>query len=212
VPQALAVLANNPNVLYAEPEYFLQPVGTPNDFYFELQWGHNNTGQDIRGVLGYPDADIDTPAAWDTIIADDQTIVAIIDTGTQWDHEDLAVNIWVNGAELNGTANVDDDIPPNGFVDDVRGWDVFSDDNDPTDGSGHGAHTAGTVGAVRDNGIGIAGVCGGCRLMLLRFLGPAGGSTSDAISAIDYAVSNGASVVKQQLGWRRIVTGAIRCH
>jgi subtilisin family serine protease len=102
----------------------------------------------------------------------------------------------VNSGEVED--GIDNDA--NGFIDDIRGWDFFSDDNDPADGSGHGTHTAGTVGAVRDNGIGIAGICGRCRLMPLRFLGPAGGSTSDAILAIDYAVANGASVSNNSWG------------
>ena len=183
VSQAIAALANNPNVLYVEPDYLLYPINLPDDTHFALQWGLHNEGQVILGTPGDTDADIDAPQAW--LIANNaQTVVAIIDSGTQLDHEDLSANIWVNEAEMHGAPNVDDGDLPNGFVDDIHGWDFFSDDADPSDEDGHGTHTAGTVGAVTNNALGIAGVCGECRLMPLRFLGPAGGSTSDAIAAI----------------------------
>ena len=199
VPQAIDALSNNPNVLYVEPDYLLYPVDFPNDTHFALQWGLHNTGQDILGTRGDTDTDIDAPEAW-LVAINAQTIVAIIDSGTQLDHEDLSANIWINEAEMNGAPNVDDGNPPNGFIDDIHGWDFFSDDADPSDEDGHGTHTAGTVGAVSNNAIGIAGVCGECRLMPLRFLGPAGGSTSDAIDAINYAVTNGATVSNNSWG------------
>jgi subtilisin family serine protease len=199
VPQAIAALSNNPNVLYVEPDYLVYPIEFPDDTHFALQWGLHNTGQDIQGTPGEVDTDIDAPEAW-LMAPNAQTVVAIIDSGTQLDHADLAANIWVNEAELNGTPNVDDDVEPNGYVDDINGWDFFSDDADPSDESGHGTHTAGTVGAETNNGTGIAGVCGGCRLMPLRFLGPLGGSTSDAIDAINYAVDNGATVSNNSWG------------
>jgi subtilisin family serine protease len=197
--RAAAALSSNPNVLYVEPDYFQYPVELPDDTYADLLWGLHNTGQEIRGVIGTDDADIDAPEAW-AGVASPQTIVAIIDSGTQLDHEDLAANIWVNKAESDGSNGVDDNVPANGFIDDVHGWDFFSDDPDPSDEDGHGTHTAGTVGAVPGNSLGIAGVCGSCRLMILRFLGPDGGTTSDAIASLQYAVANGATVSNNSWG------------
>ncbi|MDX1480387.1 MAG: S8 family serine peptidase [Woeseiaceae bacterium] len=195
VPQALAALANNPNVVYAEPDYLLQPIELPDDVHFPLLWGLHNTGQDIRGSAGVVDADTDMPEAWE-VMPGAEIIVAIIDTGTKWDHEDLAANIWQNVDEL--PDGIDND--GNGYVDDLRGWDFFDNDADPADEDGHGTHTAGTVGAVRNNGLGISGICGQCRLMPLRFLGPQGGFTSDAIDALGYAVANGATVSNNSWG------------
>ena len=197
--RAAAMLSGNPNVLYVEPDYIQYPVELPDDTYADLLWGLHNTGQEIRGTIGTPDADIDAPEAW-AGIASPRTIVAIIDSGTQLDHEDLATNIWVNSAEHNGSSGVDDNAPANGFIDDVHGWDFFGNDPDPSDEDGHGTHTAGTVGAVSGNSLGIAGICGSCRLMILRFLGPEGGTTSDAIASLQYAVANGATVSNNSWG------------
>lgn len=174
VAQAIAVLANNPVVLYVEPDYIVQPVATPNDTFFDLQWGLDNQGQDIRGAVGMPGADIDILDAWDAA-SSAGTLVAVIDTGTQPDHPDLQSNL-------------------------VAGWDFFDDDNDPSDLDGHGTHTAGTIAAVTDNGIGVAGVCPSCRVMPVRFLGPNGGTTSDAIDALNYAVAHGATVSNNSWG------------
>jgi subtilisin family serine protease len=174
VPQAIAVLANNPNVEYVEPDYIVQAVAAPNDTYFDLQWGLDNQGQEIQGNIGTPGADIDMLDAWNAS-SSAGSLVAIIDTGTQLDHPDLQANL-------------------------VAGWDFFDDDADPSDSDGHGTHTAGTVAAVADNGSGVAGVCPNCRIMPLRFLGPNGGSTSDAIAALDYAVANGATVSNNSWG------------
>ena len=197
--RAAAALSNNPNVLYVEPDYIQYPAELPDDTYAGLLWGLHNTGQNIQGVIGTIDADIDAPEAW-AGIASPRTIVAIIDGGTQLDHEDLAANIWVNSAESDGSIGVDDNVPANGFIDDVHGWDFFSNDPDPSDEDGHGTHTAGTVGAVPGNSLGIAGVCGSCQLMILRFLGPDGGTTSDAIASLQYAVANGATVSNNSWG------------
>ena len=174
VPQAIAVLSNNPNVLYVEPDYIVQPIAITNDAIVDSQWGLENWGQDIRGVAGTLDADIDMLDAWNAANSTG-TLVAVIDTGTQPDHPDLQANL-------------------------VGGWDFFDNDNDPSDPDGHGTHTAGTVAAVTNNNIGVAGVCPNCQVMPLRFLGPNGGSTSDAIDALNYAVANGATVSNNSWG------------
>ncbi|MCL4741625.1 MAG: S8 family serine peptidase [Phycisphaerales bacterium] len=198
VDRAIDALRASPWVEYAEPDYVQRTTATtPNDTYFGLQWGLHNTGQDIRGVLGVPDADIDMPEAWDITTGQSGFVVAVIDTGTQWSHPDLDANIWSNPGEIAGNG-IDDD--GNGYVDDIRGWDFYSDDNNPDDGDGHGTHTAGTVGAEGNNGIGVAGVNWQCRIMPLRFIGPFGGSTADAIAALDYAAAKGVKVSNNSWG------------
>ena len=125
-------------------------------------------------------------------------MVAIIDTGIDYTHPDLAANIFINTAEIPGN-HIDDD--GNGFVDDVRGWDFVNRDNDPMDDHFHGTHVAGTVGAVGDNGLGVAGVNWSVRLMPLKFLDSGGsGSTADAVAAIEYATMMHVDVMSNSWG------------
>tara|TARA_A100000171_G_scaffold45481_4_gene49279 strand:- start:6582 stop:8510 length:1929 start_codon:yes stop_codon:yes gene_type:complete len=195
--RAIEMLNALPFVEYAEPDYVVRPIAAPNDQFVGLQWGVNNSGQDIRGVLGVNDADIDGYEAWDIRTSAANIIVAVIDSGTQWDHPDLDNNIWSNTDEI-ANNGIDDDN--NGYVDDVRGWDFYSGDNNPDDADGHGTHVAGTVGAEGNNGIGVAGVAWDVQIMPLRFIGPFGGSTSDAIAAVNYAVDNGARISNNSWG------------
>lgn len=197
VDKAIATLSLNPLVEYAEPDYVQRALLTPNDTYFGLQWGLHNTGQSINGVHGLPDADIDMPESWDITAGGAGCSVAVLDTGTQWSHADLDSNIWSNPGEIAGNG-IDDD--GNGYVDDVRGWDFYSRDNNPDDADGHGTHTAGTIAAEGNNGTGVAGVAWNCKIMPLRFLGPDGGSTADAIAALNYAVAKGVKVSNNSWG------------
>ncbi len=178
----IAAFLADPNCLSAEPNYIVRSLATtPNDpLYAANMWGLNNTGQ----TGGTVDADIDAPEAWDATTGSNTTIVGIIDTGIDWDHPDLAANIWSNpGETVNGS---DDD--GNGYIDDVRGWDFVNEDNDPDDPvDGHGTHVAGTVGAVGNNSVGVTGVAWTVKLIPLKTLNDAGsGTTLDAIEAIDY--------------------------
>ena len=195
VQRALELLQGT--VLYAEPDFVVRAVNTPNDPFFNLEWGMHNTGQTVNGDPGSAGADINAPEAWNTFTGDASFKIAIIDTGTQYTHPDLAANIWSNPGEIAGNG-VDDDA--NGYVDDIRGWDFFSIDNNPDDPSGHGTHTAGTVGAVGNNGVGVAGVNWSCKLVPLRFLGPSGGYTSDAILAVNYCTTKSIKVSNNSWG------------
>ncbi|MBK7403397.1 MAG: S8 family serine peptidase [Phycisphaerales bacterium] len=197
VEQAVTTLAASPWVDFAEPDFVQRKVGVANDTYFSLEWGLHNTGQSIQGQTGIADADIDMPEAWDITTGDPNFVIADIDTGMQWTHPDLDGNVWSNPGEIAGNG-IDDD--GNGYVDDVRGWDFYSNDNNPDDADGHGTHTAGTIGAEGNNGQGIAGVNWHCRIMPLRFLGPQGGSTADAIDALNYAASKGVKVSNNSWG------------
>jgi hypothetical protein len=149
---------------------------------FVALWGLHNIGQ----LGGTPDADIDVPEAWQVTTGSGDVIVAVIDTGVDYDHEDLSDNMWRNDAELNGSPGVDDD--GNGHIDDIYGIDAYSDDTDPMDEDNHGSHCAGTIGAMGDNGIGVVGMAWSVQMMALRFIGVGGGWTSDAIDCLEYAI------------------------
>ena len=125
-------------------------------------------------------------------------MVAIIDTGIDYTHPDLAANIWTNPGEIAGDG-IDND--GNGYVDDVHGYDFVNNDGDPMDDHFHGTHTAGTVGAVGNNGVGVTGVNWQVKLMALKFLGASGsGSVSGAVSALEYAVTMGVRLSNNSWG------------
>ena len=190
-------LKNNPNVEYVERDHYLSIHRTiPNDPDFESQWGLENVGQ----MLGTDDADIDAPEAWDIETGSSDVIVAVIDTGVDYDHDDLRANMWVNPNEI-ADNGVDDDN--NGFVDDVYGVAILNGvgDGDPWDDHGHGTHVAGIIGAVGNNNRGVTGVCWTVRIMALKFLDASGyGLESDAAACIDYAVAHGAKITNNSYG------------
>ncbi len=169
-----------------------QVTFTPNDPSFPSQWHYHNTGQ----TGGLPDADIDAPEAWDIETGDPSVIISDLDTGQDWDHPDLAANLWINPGEIAGNG-VDDDL--NGYIDDVRGWDFSNNDNNPDDYDGHGTHTAGTVAAVTNNGIGVAGVAFNAKVMPCKIFPNA---TDAAIAeAFTYAADNGARISTNSWGY-----------
>ena len=125
--------------------------------------------------------------------------VAVIDTGFDFNHPDIANNVWYNQTELNGLPGVDDD--GNGFIDDVKGWDFQNNDNNPQDDNGHGTHVAGIIGALADNAIGIAGVAPESKILPVKVLGSNGsGLVTNVISAIRYAANLGVQVINLSLG------------
>jgi subtilisin family serine protease len=198
VEQALKIYANDPNVDVAEPNYLIHAQAMPNDTNFSQQWGLYNTGQAVSGTAGMPGNDMDAPQAWDIITDSTEVIVAILDTGCDTNHLDLAANIWRNPGEIAGDG-VDNDR--NGYIDDVHGWDFADGNNNPFDASGHGTHVAGITAAVGDNQRGISGVAWHARIMPVRVMNAFDtGTTADAIDAIHYAVENGAKIINCSWG------------
>ncbi len=180
-------LKANPYVESVVPDTVVYASATPNDLDSQL-WGLHNTGQDN----GTADVDIDAVEAWDTITDASDVIVAVIDTGVDYTHPDLATNIWTNPGEIAGNG-IDDD--GNGYIDDIHGYDFVNNDNDPMDDHSHGTHVAGTIAAEGNNGQGIVGIAWQAQIMALKFLSGEGvGYTSDAINAILYAADNGAVI------------------
>ncbi|WP_020473323.1 S8 family serine peptidase [Zavarzinella formosa] len=176
-------------VEFAQPDYKVQIENLPNDPSFGNLWGLNNTGQDG----GTANADINAPEAWNTNTGSGKMIVAVIDSGIDYTHPDLAANMWKNPKEVAGNGKDDDG---NGYKDDIYGWNFVNNTPNVMDDNGHGTHVAGIIGAVGDNGIGVAGVNWHVQLMALKFLDKDGsGYMSNAVKALNYAVANGAKVV-----------------
>ncbi len=181
-------LMDNPLLQFAEFDTALEPDFVPNDTNFAQQWGPNNTGQ----TGGTSDADIDAVEAWNKTLGDAQVVVADCDDGYDWAHNDLNDAIWMNPGEIAGNG-IDDD--GNGFIDDIRGWDFVQNDNNPApSGGSHGTHTAGTIGAEFNNGLGVAGMGPNIRVMALRIYSSAAWMTH-LTNAVDYAWRNGAEVI-----------------
>ena len=189
VAGAIALLKKSSQVVYAEPDYIekinTDPV-TPDDPLYPDQWAHRNAN---------------SAAAWAVATGMPGTVIAVIDTGIDYEHPDLAANMWHNPGEIPGNG-IDDDN--NGYVDDVHGYDFANNDADPIDDHGHGTHCAGIADAAGNNGVGVAGVSWGCRLMAVKGLDYGGsGSTSWLAACIKYAAENGAKVLSDSWGANR---------
>jgi len=206
--KSLMAIANHPDVEYVEPNfiYSVLPVKSEavekavSDAQYSKQWGLKNTGRNSGGWFssGKKGEDINAEKAWTITKGSKDIIVAVIDTGIDYNHPDLKNNLLVNDAELNGTEGVDDD--GNGYVDDIYGYDFANKDGDPLDGHSHGTHCAGVIGASH-NSQGIAGVMANVKMLGIKFLTDRGsGESVDAISSIEYAMKRGAHIMSSSWG------------
>ncbi|MBH1988435.1 MAG: S8 family serine peptidase [Myxococcaceae bacterium] len=178
--KALAAYRNDPSIEYAEPNYIVHAVGTPNDPYFQHQWGLNNEGQ----TGGIYDTDINVVSAWDRFKGSASVVLGVIDTGVDYTHPDLKNNIWTNSLEIPGNG-IDDDH--NGYIDDVHGINALTGSGDPMDDNQHGTHVAGIMAAEGNNGIGISGVVQKAKIVSCKFLDAEGsGDTAGAITCMNY--------------------------
>jgi subtilisin family serine protease len=184
VPQAIATLQRAPGVRYAEPDWLLRPTATSNDPAVTggRTWGLYGASTSPNNAFGS-----DAMTAWAANRTGSRDIiVGVVDTGTDISHPDLKDNIFTNPGEIPGNG-IDDD--KNGYVDDTNGWDFHYNDRtvyDSANSDSHGTHVAGTIGAVGGNGIGVAGVNWQVTMVPAKFLGPNGGSLSNAVKALDY--------------------------
>jgi serine protease len=172
VDEAVARYQKLDGVSAVQPNYYYHLLVTPNDPQFTA-----------AGMYGL--AKISAPLAWDTTTGSSAVVVANIDTGAKYTHEDLAANMWTNPGETNGNG-IDDD--GNGFIDDFYGYDFFFNDPDPLDQHGHGTHTSGTIGAVGNNALGVVGVNWNVKIMTIKIYDNDGFGTTAAmlINAYNY--------------------------
>jgi serine protease len=183
VADALAWYNAQSDVDFAQTDALIQVAQTTNDAYASQQWALNAIG---------------ASTAWNYTTGSKQIVVAVIDTGVNYNHADLAANIWKNTDEVAGNGADDDG---NGYIDDYFGYNFNASSSNPMDDHGHGSHVAGTIGAVGNNGTGVTGVNWNVQIMSLKFMSASGsGYTSHAVSAIYYAVNNGAKVINNSWG------------
>lgn len=181
VPDLISEYLRSGLVTFAEPDYVRHGAATPNDPKYTdgTLWWLNNYGQN-GGVAG---ADIHAAAAWDISASAPDVIVAILDSGVRYTHEDLAINMWTNP------------------VDGSHGWNALTGTNDPVDSSGHGTLAAGVIGAAANNGKGMAGIAWRVQLMACTcFDANNNGFDSDIIACMEYARTNGAKIVNASWG------------
>jgi subtilisin family serine protease len=219
VAQAVAKYRNDPEVELVEPNYVRRlSQATPSDTYFGLQWGLENTGQTLSDPFGCdPDdpnmmnlqneavcsvtvnagADIDATGAWGVTTGSPQVVVAVLDTGVDYFHTNLAPNIWSNPGE---TCSDGIDHDGDGFINDCRGWNFVNNNNDPMDFDGHGTHVAGIIGGT-GTGSGISGVNWTVKIMPVKVIDNLGeGLESDIAAGIDYATMKHANIINASFG------------
>jgi thermitase len=195
VADALARYSKDPNVEHVQPNYIYYASLASTDPSYTQEWGLNNTGQVIANETylppsapshnpGTPGKDMNMENTWGVIHDCSSVTVAVVDSGVNYNHQDLTANMWNGGPTY-----------PN------HGYDFVDNDNDPMDLNGHGTHVAATIGARGDNGVGTVGVCWQASIMAVRVLNAAGyGTTEQAISGINFAIANGAKVINMSFG------------
>jgi len=188
VKEAITAYRQNPDVIYAEPDYVVHATELPpppDDPLYPQQWALHNTGQNG----GTPGADIHAPEAWNlfpTIPGSSANVVVVIDSGIDYNHEDLAANVWSSPTSFTVTLGSDVITCPVG-THGINAHDPLHTTCDPMDDNGHGTHVSGTIGAVGNNSVGVAGVNWSVQLMACKFLDSGGnGHLSGALACLDF--------------------------
>ena len=204
--QLVRELAARADVEYAEPNYVAYGGLTPNDAQYPELWGLKNTGQNILGVNGTPGADVSAEGAWDLSTGARDNVVAVIDSGIDYNHPDLAANVWTAPVAFTVNIGGQNINCPAGS----HGWNAIDNTCDPLDDHNHGSHVSGTIGAVGNNGAGVAGLNWTANIMAVKWLNSSNsGFISDAIDAIEFAIQakqalagvNGANVRVLNNSW-----------
>ncbi|WKZ71246.1 MAG: S8 family serine peptidase [Melioribacteraceae bacterium] len=217
--EAIEELKQIPEVEYAEPNYIYsiidsEPLSPELSEEEMLEWINKQGGGEgekgrinkIQAVVpndplyseqwGIPATQVDL--VWETTTGDTTQVIAILDTGVDWNHPDLKNKIWKNIDEIEGNGQDNDG---NGFIDDIRGWDFINHDNNPMDDNSHGTHVAGIAAAEGNNGIGIAGVNWGAKIMPIKVFQSSGrGDAATITEGIIYATNKGATVINMSFG------------
>jgi hypothetical protein len=188
----------NPAVIYAEPDYIVHAVGVPNDPQFPSQWSLQNTGQSG----GTPGADIHAVQAWSLATGNPNVVVGVIDTGIDYNHEDLSANVWNSSAPFSVTTQSGAVLEcPTG----THGFNMVADSCDPMDDNGHGSHVSGTIGAVGNNGIGVTGINWQVGILPCKFLDSTGAGDTDAaiacLNLIKQLKDSGVNIVATNNSW-----------
>ena len=217
--QLIQQIKDNPNVDYVEPNYIygIEDFEVGETFYDDTNNNNNNNNNKEFSETSSVTIEVNDPLyssqtniittniddVWDQYTTGDGSqIIAILDTGIDYTHPDLEANIWINTEELNGVEGYDDD--GNGYIDDIKGWDFFHEDNTPLDDNMHGTHVAGIAGAVGNNGIGIAGAAWNVKLMPIKVLQASGaGNIVDIANGVAYASQNGATIINMSFSGDR---------
>jgi len=180
--EAIDALSADPAVEFVEPNWVVNHQVVSNDTHYVNGnlWGMYGDNSTPANAFGSRAAE-----AWARTADCSNVVVGVIDEGYMFTHPDLAANAFKNPGEIEGNG-IDDDL--NGYIDDIQGWDFDGNNNTVFDGVGddHGTHVSGTIGAVGGNGIGVAGICWSVKLLNAKFLGSQGGTTANAILAVDY--------------------------
>lgn len=199
VAQAVQDFMRDPSVEQVQPNFIYQPLTAPNDPLYGQQWGLKNTGQTITGGTwpvnnpGVYGSDMGMEQAWDQITDCSAVVVAVIDSGVNYLHQELAGNMWDGSAA--GYPNHGYD-----FVGDNPATAIEDNDPLPSDANGHGTHVAATIAAAGNNGIAGSGVCWKARIMAVRSLSESGGTTATVVAGMNFAVTQGARVINMSLG------------